>query len=132
MCLFKNFISPPPPPHHHHHHYVAPSARISLTLSHHPSLSSITSGGSSRLHPVTALSCSIWVLAGRPAFARLYERVHRSMSLMNSSLLLQQCPACLIRLTWIFFVMCGKRPYSCCFVGCCLQDKFSIARSSLV
>ena len=32
-------------------------------------------------------------------------RVHRSTSLMNPSLLLQQCPACLVRLTWIVFVI---------------------------
>ena len=42
--------------HHHHHHHVAPSARISLTLSRHPSLLSIASGRSSRLHPVLAQS----------------------------------------------------------------------------
>ena len=28
--------------------------------------------------------------------------------------------------------MGGKWPYSCCFVGCCLQDLFSIACSILV
>ena len=33
---------------------------------------------------------------------------------MSSSPLLQQCPACLVRLTWIVFVMGGKWPYSCC------------------
>ena len=27
---------------------------------------------------------------------------------MSSSLLLQQCPACLVRLTWIVFVMGGN------------------------
>ena len=32
---------------HHHHHHVALSAKISLTLSRHPSLSSIASGRSS-------------------------------------------------------------------------------------
>ena len=32
--------------HHHHHHHVVPSTRISLTLSRHPSLSSIASGRS--------------------------------------------------------------------------------------
>ena len=36
---------------------------------------------------------------------------------MSSSLLLQQCPACLVRLTWIVFVMGGKWPYSCFFLG---------------
>ena len=34
--------------------------------------------------------------------------VHRSTSLMSSSMLPQQCPACLARLTWIVFVMGGK------------------------
>ena len=42
---------------HYHHHHVAPSAWISLTLSHHPSLSSIASGRSSGLHPILAESC---------------------------------------------------------------------------
>ena len=37
--------------HHHHHHHVALSARISVTLSRHPSLSHIASGRSSGLHP---------------------------------------------------------------------------------
>ena len=36
---------------------------------------------------------------------------------MSSSLLLQQCPACLVRLTWIVFVMGGRWPYSWFFVG---------------
>ena len=69
---------------------------------------------------------------GCPNFARPCEEVHRSMSLMSSSLLLQQCPACLVRLTWTVFVMGGRRPFRCCLVGCCLQDLFNIARSSLV
>ena len=42
----------------------------------------------------------MYVHAGRPAFARPYVGVHRSTPLMSSSLLLQQCPACLVRLTW--------------------------------
>ena len=108
---------------------VVPPARISLTLSRHPSLSFIASGRSQGLHPV---SSHMQVRAGRPAFARSCEGVHWSTSLMSSSLLLQQCPACLVRLTWIVFVMGGRWPYSCCFVRCCLQDLFSIARSILV
>ena len=51
---------------------------------------------------------------------------------MSSSLFLQQCPACLARLTLIVFVMGGRWRYSCCFVGCCLRDLFNIARSILV
>ena len=44
------------------------------------------------------------------------------ISLMSLSLLLQQCPACLVRLTWIVFVVGGRWPYSLCLVGCCRQD----------
>ena len=43
--------------HHHHHHHVVPPARISLTISRHFSLSFITSGRSSGLHPVSSHSC---------------------------------------------------------------------------
>ena len=118
--------------HHHHHHHVVPLARISLTLSRYFSLSFIASGRSSGLHPVSSHSCCMYIQAGRPAFARPYVGVHRSTSLMSSSLLFQQCPACLFRLTWIVFVMRGRWPYSWCFVGCCLQDLFNIARSILV
>ena len=64
--------------------------------------------------------------------ARPWEGVYRSTSLMSSSLLLQQCPACLVHLIWIVFVMCSRWPYCCCFVGCCLQDLFNIARSIFV
>ena len=115
----------------HHHYPVVPQAQISLNLFHF-SLSFIASGSSSELHPISSHSCCIYVQAGRPAFARPYVGVHRSTSLMNSSLLLQQCPACLVRLTWIVFVMGGRWPYSWCFVGCCLQDLFNIARNILV
>ena len=111
----------------HHHHHVALPARISLTLSCHTSLSSIASSRSSRLQ-----SYCMQVLAGRSAFARPCERAHRSTSLMSSTLLLHQYPACLVCLTWIVFLMGGRWPYSCCFVGCCLQDLFNIARSILV
>ena len=41
----------------------------------------------------------MYVRAGRPAFARPCLGIHKSTSLMSSSLLLQQCPACLVRLT---------------------------------
>ena len=50
----------------------------------------------------------LYVGSGRPAFARPCEGAHRSTSLMSSSLLLQQCPACLVRLTWIVFVVGGR------------------------
>ena len=117
---------------HHHHHHVMPLARISLILFRHFSLSFISSGRSSRLHPVSSHSCCMYVLAGCPAFARPYVAVHWSTSLMSSSLLLQHCPACLVCLIWIVFVMGGRWPYSLYPVGCCRQDLFNIARNILV
>ena len=104
---------------HHHHQHVVPLARISLILSRHFSLSFIASGRSSEPHPVSSHSCCMYVQAGRPAFVWPYAGVHRSASLMSSSLLRHQCPACLVRLTWIVFVMGGRWPYSWCLVGCC-------------
>ena len=88
---------------YHHHHPVVPLALISLSLSRHFSLSFIASGRSSGLHPVSSHSCCMYVRAGRPAFARPYVGIHRSTSLTSSPLLLQQCPACLVRLAWIVF-----------------------------
>ena len=114
--------------HHHHYHHVTPSAWISLTLSRHLSLSSIASGRSSELYPISTESCCMLVWAGRLAFAQPCEGFHKSSSLMSSSLLLQLCPACLVRLILIVFVMGGRWPYSYCFVGCYLQDLFNIAR----
>ena len=68
--------------------------------------------------------CSSWSFC----FCSAICEVHRSTSLMSSSLLLQQCPACLARLTWIVF----RWPYSWCLVECCHQDLFNIARNILV
>ena len=104
-----------------HHHHVTPSAGIFLTLSRHPSLSSTASGRSSGLRPVSIQSCCMQVRSGRPALARTCEGVPGSTSLMGSSLLLQQCPAFLVRLILIAFVIGGRWPYSCCFVGSCLE-----------
>ena len=118
--------------HLHHHHHVVLVARISLTLSRHFSLSFIASGRSSGQHPVSSHSCWMYVRAGCPAFARPCVGVHKSTSLMSSSLLLQQCPVCMARLTWIVFVIGGRWPYSWYLVGCCRQDLFKIARSILV
>ena len=111
---------------YHHHHHVVPLARISLTLSRHFSLSFIASGRSSGLHPVSSHSCCIYVRAGRPAFPRPYAGVHRSTSLMSSSLLLQQCPACLVRLAWIVFLIIFINPSA--RAGC---DTRSIFKRSL-
>ena len=72
-----------------HHHHVVLQAQISLTLSRHFSLSFIASGRSSEPHPVSSNSCWMYVWADCPAFAQPYVGVHRSTSLMSSSLLLQ-------------------------------------------
>ena len=117
---------------HHHHHHITLVARISLTLSCHSSLSFNALGRSSGQHPVSSHSCWMYVRASRPDFARPCVGVHKSTSLMSSSLLLQQCPAYLARLTWIVFVIGGRWPYSWCLVGCCCQELFKIARSILV
>ena len=114
----KNSASKIDDSYHHHHHHVLTPALISLTLSRHFSLSFIASGRSPGLHSLSPHSYCMYVLAGRPAFARPYVGVHGSISLMSSSLLLQQCPACLVRLTRIVFVMGGRWPYSWWFVGC--------------
>ena len=115
-----------------HHHHIVLAARISLTLSRHSSLSFIALGRSSGQQPVSSHSCWMYVRAGRPVFARPCVGIHKSTSLMSSSLLLQQCPAYLVRLTWIVFVIGGRWPYCWCLVGCCCQDLFRIARSILV
>ena len=86
---------------------------------------------SSGLHPVSSHSCCVYVRTGRPAFAWPYAGVHRSTSLMSSSLLLQQCPACLVCLTCIVFVMGGKWPYSWCLVGCWRQTAGEESRRQL-
>ena len=115
---------------HHHHHHIVLAARISLTLSRHSSLSFIALGMSSGQQPVSSHSCWMYVRAGRPAFARPCVGIHKSTSLMSSSLLLQQCPACLVRLTWIVFVIGGRWPYSWClpgFVQDCTQHSCVIA-----
>ena len=116
----------------YHHHHDVRLARISLTLSLHVSLSLIAPGRSSGLHPISSHSCYMNVRAGCPAFDWPYAGVHRSTSLTISSLLLQQCPACLVRLACIVFVIGGRWPYSWCLVGCCCLDLFNIARNILV
>ena len=43
-------------------------------------------------------------------------------------LLLQQFPTCFIRLICMVLAMEGRWLYSYCFVGCCFQDLFTIAK----
>ena len=112
--------------------FRAASTDIPDPLSLHVSLSFIASGRSSGLHPVSSHSCCMHVRAGRTAFDWPYAGVHRSTSLTISSLVLQQRPACLVRLAWIVFVIGDRWPYSWCLVGCCCQNLFNIALNILV
>ena len=100
----------------------AASTDIPDPLFPHISLSFIAFGRSSGLHPESSYSCCMYVRAGRPAFDWPYAGVQRSTSLTSSSLLLQQCPACLVRLACVVFVTGGRWSYSCCLVGCCCQE----------
>ena len=104
----NNFINIYNHHHHHHHHHVVRLARISQALFLHVPLAFIASGRSSELHPVSSHSCCMNVRAGRPAFDWPYAGVHRSTSLTISSLLLQQCPACLVHLPCIVFMIGGR------------------------
>ena len=111
---------------HYCHHHVMLLAWISLTLSHHSSLSSIASGRSSGRSSVSIQSSRRWVLAGRPTLARSCEGFHRKTLLMSLFLL------CLVHLIWIVLEMGGRWPYSCCFVGCCFQNLFNMTFCILV
>ena len=107
---------------HHHHNHVVTLARISLTLfATSPYRSSPLAGLQGYIPYLHIVAKCIFELV-----------VHESTSFMSSSLLLQQCHACLVRLTLIIFVMGGRWPYSWCLVGCCRLDLFNIARSILV
>ena len=85
-----------------------------------PSLSSVALGRLSGLYTVSTQSCCMQVRAGHPAFARRCEGVHKSTSLMSWFLLLQQFPACLVRLIqdcfrdgWLVAIqlqLCGVLP----------------------
>ena len=63
---------------------------------------------------------------------RVCVGAHHRTSLMSSSLLLLQCPACLVHLIWMVCEMVGKSLYCCCFVWYCFQELFRTACSILV
>ena len=67
--------------HHHHYHHVVLSAQISLTLSCHPSLSSIASRRFSMLHPV-----SVHVCRSKLVFLPLLVHVRGSQEVVTNEL----------------------------------------------
>ena len=108
-------------------------ARIPLTLSLSISLSlairlylPLLSVGW-RLHPGFIKRSWIWLLVGRPKLAYPCEDINR-----RTSLLLQQYPQCLVRLIWRVLEIGSRWLNSCCYVGCCFQDLFNVAHSTLV
>ena len=103
---------------HHHHHLVVPPARISLTPLAIPPYRSSFPAGPRDYNPNPQRSAVCRFKLVTLFFLGHVKGVHRCTSLMSSSLLLQQCPACLVRVTLIVFVMGGWWPYSCFFVGC--------------
>ena len=90
----------------HQHRYPWPSL---ATTSHHPSLAAAPHRYIPYLH--------------RAAVCK-FELVWRG----PQEYITLQCRAYLVCLIFIVFVML----YSCCFVGCCLQSLFNIARNILV
>ena len=108
------------------------AALISMTISRQLSLSFIAPVRSSVQHPVSAQSWSLYIFAGRPTLAFPCDGFHSKTSLMGSSLLLQQCPACLVCLTRMVCVIWGRWLYSCFLVECCFHDLFRTTRIILV
>ena len=80
-----------------------------LTLSRHPSLSSIASGRS-RVTSCIGTELLYVGFSWSSCICSFMWRGPQDTSLMSSSLLLQQCSPCLDRLTLIFFVMGGRWP----------------------
>ena len=107
-----------------HHHHVLLLAWISLTLSHHSSLSSIASGRSPRRDLMSIQNCCRSVVVGHLTLACLCVGVYWRTPLMSPSLLLQQYPACLVWLIWMVLEIEDRWSCSCCLVGCCFQDLF--------
>ena len=101
------------------------------SLSHHPSLSSIAFGRSSGLHPVSAQLLYI----GSSWLFYLYSAVRRGSQEYITHELVPTSPA-VSRTSgssnFDSFMMGGRWLYSYCFVRCCFQDLFNIARSILV
>ena len=55
----------------YHDHHIMPPARISLIFTRHPGLSSITLRRSSRIYPLSAQSCCVYIVAGRPLLVQV-------------------------------------------------------------
>ena len=92
--------------------YQVELARHSMTRFLHSSLFPITVFSSSVVHPLSSLSCAVYVLFGRPGFRCPCKGSHRSTSLIISSLLRQQCLEKRILCSLIVIVIFGIFPYN--------------------
>ena len=79
-----------------------------MTLSRHPSQSSIVPGRSSWLLPVTHTKLMYVNICWSAALVCLCVGVNKRTSLKSSSLLLQQCTGCLVHLTCMVCEMGGE------------------------
>ena len=86
-----------------------PLEQIELTLSCHFSLSVITSGRSSGLHPVSSHSRWMYIRAGRPVLARPYIYIYKNSLSWDENMYI--------------YIYC--HPQTDCFV---LSELFSVAR----
>ena len=103
-----------------------PTAQIAFNLSLH-----IGPGKFSRWYPVSAQNWWMYIFDGHPTLVCPCVIVHKRMSLMHLSLVLQLCPAYSVHLAWIVWEMW---PYIWVFFGggCNFQNLFKTAYSILV
>ena len=85
--------------HHNPNHLNMPAAWVLFFCLSHLSLLVIAFGKSFRGHPLFAQNRWMKVFAGRPTL--VHPCVQRRTSFMRLSLLVQQCPVCLARFTWM-------------------------------
>ena len=103
----------------HHYHHNLQTTWIPLTLSHHPFLSAIALGGSSRQHLVFAQNWLMQVIAASTG-ASMYplEKFTYEVVLTSTEFLARE-----MEIKW---------SYSFCFVGFCFQYLFKNAYSIIV
>ena len=76
--------------------------------------------------------CPYRSVVGQPMMVCPFEGVHRITSLMSLSLFLQQYSPYIVCLIWMVLKIGGRWSYSCCFMGCCLQNLFNTVHIILV
>ena len=113
------------------HYQVMLIVQNPLTLFCPLSLSSITLKYF-RLHTVSTKNWYMSVFTGQLILGCPCVGIYRKILLMISSLLNQQCPACLVHLTWRVCEIEGKWQYNCFFMECCFKDLFRTASNNLV